>query len=676
MEELNSTEYPKHREWEAKVFSLPKIPRGDEGQPAVLRQILNAVINKVPYNTKIKFSGSQSEAKLEHLCRWLRPIGMVHKESGVWKISDESLKWLESNDDLYLTAIFCANVRFIGELLVKLDTPKTIVDLLKIAQEDYKLSWKTKSEINNRLTWFRQLQIVEFNDFKHTYILTKKGLDFISKIDYLKPEEIKIVGDITEEEKEIPVSVWAVDLCELTQEQLRNRKPSIGYIPGDIPEICETLSGYIQLMYSAITKEAFLNYSKETFNIAVSSSSSFITTLTNIDYIERKSIALYESSELAKTWLTSKSALDLVYCIHSKVLFVFELLKELEREPLDVKELAVIAKVSYGFETERLEEIRKRINIFKLALLIQEETPGKFSLTERGKKVLNVVTIQQKQITELEDLTKKNGNITTNNSMIDECLMELRLAAKDSSNPSRFERVIKTAFALLGFNATWLGGSGKTDVLLNSPSIPKYSYTVIIDAKSTLSGVVSEGQIDFVTLKEHKKLHSADYVAVVGFSFQSERLIQRAIDHKVILVDVDSLEKLIKFHYEIPLQADAYKKIFSQVGKVDINVLKEDRRLIERSGQLIQAIMDCLIEESFDLITEGLLQERDIYRSLRNNEIFSTPPQLDEISEMLKFLSSPFIGCIGRSKEGYYALGSLSDAMNKFNFYAKSCEAK
>ncbi|MFD1361811.1 hypothetical protein [Lentibacillus salinarum] len=58
-----------------------------------------------------------------------------------------------------------------------------------------------------------------------------------------------------------------------------------------------------------------------------------------------------------------------------------------------------------------------------------------------------------------------------------------------------------------------------------------------------------------------------------------------------------------------------------------------------------------------------------------NKQVFVTKRTLDEIAEMLQFLSSPLVGCVGRSKEVFYALGTLSDAMNKFNFYAQSCLA-
>lgn len=50
-------------------------------------------------------------------------------------MSEEGIRSLKSEDDLYLTGVFCANVRFVGEILVNLDTPIAIMELLDIANE-------------------------------------------------------------------------------------------------------------------------------------------------------------------------------------------------------------------------------------------------------------------------------------------------------------------------------------------------------------------------------------------------------------------------------------------------------------------------------------------------------------------------------------------------------------
>ena len=144
---------------------------------------------------------------------------------------------------------------------------------------------------------------MDFNDFKNTYYLSVKGREFIENISYVHPEDIEIIGDSTLEEVEIPASFWAEELIQMNQEQLKSRKPSIGYIPGNISEICDTFDGYIQLMYSTIDKESFFGYSKETYSISASSVNSFVTALTNISFL---------GIILGSTWLNLEGKVAIV----------------------------------------------------------------------------------------------------------------------------------------------------------------------------------------------------------------------------------------------------------------------------------------------------------------------------------------------------------------------------
>ncbi len=150
-------------------------------------------------------------------------------------------------------------------------------------------------------------------------------------------------------------------------------------------------------------------------------------------------------------------------------------------------------------------------------------------------------------------------------------------------------------------------------------------------------------------------------------------MIKRAIDHNVALIDIDILEELIEKHIEIPLMVSTYRKIFEQKGIVDVSALEEERNKIVRYGSLMKSVMECLLIESKDEITKGLLQERDLYRSLRDNDDFENGIELSEISAMLAFLSSPLVGCLGKEKDNYYAIGSLEDAAKKFDFYTRAC---
>ena len=113
---------------------------------------------------------------------------------------------------------------------------------------------------------------------------------------------------------------------------------------------------------------------------------------------------------------------------------------------------------------------------------------------------------------------------------------------------------------------------------------------VTVDAKTTSSSVVTEGIVDFDTLKEHQKKHGSDYIAIVGRDF-NERLVKRAKEHGVVLFDVDSLEQFLAKHQQAPQKITTYRKVFEQSGKVDLSVLDEDMIKLERTGTILIDIM-------------------------------------------------------------------------------------
>jgi len=424
-------------------------------------------------------------------------------------------------------------------------------------------------------------------------------------------------------------------------------------------------------MYNNVDIKDVYDFSEKTFNISKTSTASFISTLTNMEVIEHKSRYIMKSSGKALEWIEKKDPIELLCWMHSKFLFFFEILQELNENSLTNKELASIAKASYGFSNENIDEIRKRIKMLIKYELIMEARVNTYTITKKGRILLQKVPIQKEvvsQIVEDIELEKKTEEKNAEN-----ILRELIISSRDSLNPNRFEKTLRDAFELLGFESVWLGGSGKTDVLLKTNTTHKFSYTVAVDAKSTASGNVTENLIDFDTIKEHKKKHSADYNVIVGAAFQGERLVERAKEHGVLLLDINKLESIIKDNIKIPLSFDSYKKLFEQKGLANINILDKDRGIVKRQGLLMQAIMDCLIEESEDEFTEGILTERDIYRSLRNIENLEQINPI-EIQQMLEFLSSPLIGCVCHSKDGYYAIESLNNISKKFEFYSKSCK--
>lgn len=667
-------DYPIIRSWETKVSAMPNIPRGERGFQETLKYILTALKNKTPINTHITIEGSRSNNTLEQLYIRLRPTGFVKKLITGWELSEEAEKWLISDDDFYLATMLSANIRYFSEILAVLrEGPTTSRAIQDVASKDYKLSWKTKSEIHARLNWLKDLGLIGFEDFSLKYSITDLGKDFLSVVGYVKSEELKSYTDQTLDEREVPISAWALEMCKKNEEDLDNKKTGMGYYPGSIQDIHNTILDYLLMMDNPTDFSTIAEYSSVTFSISEQSTRAFISSLINLEFIERKTKTLFQTTELGKKFTTKNFEIDFACCINNKFAFVFNILLELQKKELSVKQLTVMAKVSYNFPSENSNEIHKRLHVLKNAKLIQETGVNLYGLTNRGRNFCEILTTYLPN-KKLENIESKIIEVGDDNSLkINELLNEIRISSRESSNPNRFEESLSRAFKVLGFKSEWLGGAGKTDILIQAPTSPKFAYTVAIDAKTTYSGGVTEGQINFDTIVEHRKKHKADFSLVVGREFQGERLIERAIKHNVALLDVEKLEYLIKMHVEVPLKSDSYRKVFSQKGIIDVHVIEEDRNKIVRDGNLLKGIMQCLFEESSDPLTEGIMQPREIYLLLKNQVNINPTPNIEEIKQILEFLSSPLIGCIGTTKEGFYALGSLMDAAQKFDFYLKAC---
>ncbi len=148
---ISPKDYPANRPWDEKVFTMPNIPRGNKGLLFVLRDILTRVHTYENPNSILSYEGSDSRITLNEAYVRLRPMRLVVKTGNGWEISQESERWLESGDDLYLAAIFCANIRFVAEILFYLDMPRKSTELKEIAAREYGLEWKTISDVNARL---------------------------------------------------------------------------------------------------------------------------------------------------------------------------------------------------------------------------------------------------------------------------------------------------------------------------------------------------------------------------------------------------------------------------------------------------------------------------------------------------------------------------------------------
>ncbi len=259
------TDYPQNKEWKFKTFGMPKLPTSDMGETEVIYKILKTVHEGKSSNDFIKFEGNDKSFKLDRMYEWLRPLGLLKKENLVWKLTDLSKKYLETHDDLYLTAIFCSSLVFMGEILYLLKKPQKMNFLLEAAVKDYKINWKTPSEIRNRLKWFRDIGLIKYEDFKLEYSLTNFGEEFLKKIKIVMPTDIVEVVDCTETEKNIPLSNWSLNLYNNSVSF--EKKMTIGYIPGKTIDAINIISEYLHLLMNETVVDDIREYSTTNYQI-------------------------------------------------------------------------------------------------------------------------------------------------------------------------------------------------------------------------------------------------------------------------------------------------------------------------------------------------------------------------------------------------------------------------
>lgn len=361
------SEYPKTKEWKDKVHSTPSIPGGKNVIISNLKALLLAVQNGEPLDQVPQLKESNSKSTLNQLCvHQLSAMNFVERKGdGKWALTKEAELWVDSGDNLYLAAYFCANVKFFAEILFYLDSPKTSRELFNIAVNEYDMAWKITTTINNRLIWLRQFGLIEFQEFSLLYSITDEGKDFLKTVNPIMPENISHGKDDTLSEDNVLLDHSFITFYQENKKSVR--KAGFGYFPGKTNEFAMVLYDFLTQINSDNRIESINNFAHKKYNIKNSSVRSALNTISAMGLIERKTNTSYAVTDLGYSWLENKDALSLLPLFQLRYLFFFEILFELRDNTLSAKELATLAKVSYGFDKENVFEINNRIAILRQA---------------------------------------------------------------------------------------------------------------------------------------------------------------------------------------------------------------------------------------------------------------------------------------------------------------------
>ena len=656
-------------QWKHKFNALPRLPRSQSkfGYVDTIKTIFHKIITNTELETVVKIEGSETEHTLKHYIEILLRYQFIKKDNeNKYYLTESLINFEEESFRENLAEFLQLHVKYISELLFFIKEPKTTKEVLNYANENYNMSWKQNGQIHERLAWLNDLGLINSMSYKKLYVINQEGRNFIEKYPPLKSFNIsEYIQDITANEKLIKLPEWIEELGWNVNNI--DRKDGLGYIPGGRAKATELILNIIEFTLNAKDTESLSNYINDKFKCKESSVNSFLTFLTNLKIIDRIGEKVYETSEYGIKLLNSdRPDLYLLFFINKEYKYIFEILFVLEESPQEPKELIARGVTEFNMNSERLDRIRERIAHLKNAKLILNDKGKKLKLSNRGQLLLSVL---KGKMSINNSSTKEIGLLKNNEESYQNLLKEVRLASTNSSSPHDFEKLLEKTFIELGFKTKLLAQSGTTDILLTARTVPDYTYKVAIEAKTNKEGKITENLVNFDALKEHKKKHDADFIVIVGKKFNG-RLKRFAENNQVLLLDIDNLELLVKRHQVYPLQAIEYKKLFNQVGEVDISVLDSTYNRMRRYNVLFKSIIQTLIENSDDEFTKGILTIREIYMLIKSIDEFNDEDLTkEEVDNMLNLLSNPLIGCVGKEKNGYYAKGSLVDAQLKFGFY-------
>ena len=641
-------DYLRLKGWSDKIYSMPEFPRG------------NNFIESL-YTHLEEFKNNNLEEKI---ALRLRANGFLLKdENNSWKLTDISSKILNTGNNELLFEHLSNTVVFFGEILYLLKQDSmNIGRLLEIANDEYLIvNWKKKNQIYTRLQWMRDLGIVEYFDFENLYKINNTGLVYLETI--IDNFELRNKIQITEPDEIMNnIPNW---IFESEKKDLDN----LGYIAGSKEDYLITIKETIRLIQNEQNDLSDFTASPVFSGLKEKSIKHHIKTLTDMGLIERQSLTSYKLTAIGGKVL-SLNDFQFVFYLDKICTFVLEILLYLNRKPQTLKELTAIPKEKYSVNKDSMS---KRLNFLEVAKLIYKVDYYTYATSDLGKSVLSYFNIKSSLTGNNIEINENDIDIdsSTPTDPINSLIIELRQAASDSTMPSRFEKVINECFINLGYDSKWLGKSGETDVLAQTKTAPVSQYKIIIDAKSTSSPTVSNSLIDFDTLKEHKQKYNADYIVVVGIKFDNGRVVKRANEHEVALLDVDALADLLKNHRDVPLGYKEYEKIFSKGGIANLDSLAEDRDQLIYQKKLVYSVLEVLTEERDDPVTKGEMSARDIYIMLKMNQSLGQSPTLHQIKGALEFLSSSFIRGVEKTKNGYSATGSVTEISNILNFLSR-----
>ncbi|MGH7869140.1 MAG: hypothetical protein ACREP9_16265 [Candidatus Dormibacteraceae bacterium] len=665
------------RSWADRSNSIGFIPGKKQNRREALRAILGQLPLKSGQSIQVMMAtGKEIAASVDELCgRQLSNSALARRESsGFWAATEAADRWLENSNDEELAEHLHANVKLFGELLASVEGVTTKQAIMQISH-DYGLHWSSTDQLYRRLGWMEFLGLLE-RWGSNKFVITERGQHFLSRISLTTKEEaIGSASSVDDGDVALPAAGETVAaLLARSAQQSPKRKIIIGYISrgrkapdrdlgAGSQSPFDAVRNLVDLLGDGATVDEFYRRCAQYLGMKRTSANQTLQTMRNMRVFDMVSYNQYGPDSDVLELLELGNEIDFVRFLHSRYAFVGELLATLD-EATPAPYAAKIANEVYGYSQIDSSEVRTRLGFMADAGLVERVDWTRYRATTLGKLLAAELELELPSgEVELSEMTESETDAYSSVQLVDSIASSLRNYSRRSDASTEFEIAVSTAFDFLGFDSKHLGGSGRTDVVVDAHLPDKDGFRAIVDAKSSASGVITDNLINFDKLKGHQQRHRADYGMVVGPDF-SNRVREWAGNNGFTLVTVDELISLLVRHARHPLTLSELRNLFERTVD-DLTEIEEQYSAAERSGVLLTKLIELLYAEARedDPLLDGYISLENVNYVLRKE--LTPRPSAAAVEECLQFLAHDLVRGVVRAELKYKLADAPSNIMRR-----------
>ena len=181
---------PEPFSWSQRSKSVHPLPGGYDGYLQALRALLDTLVdqrpavNDFPQVVTELYSVTDNRANL--MTSFLKKITVVAESGGVAVPSEWASAWRNTARNEIIIGLLHSRVRFVGEMLAETRQPRTVSQLLEIANVLYDMAWSTQAQIARRRGWLQSAGYLVVDENQRLSI-TPAGEAFLSLISVEPP---------------------------------------------------------------------------------------------------------------------------------------------------------------------------------------------------------------------------------------------------------------------------------------------------------------------------------------------------------------------------------------------------------------------------------------------------------------------------------------------------------